>query len=152
MENQDCPICSEPQLISTRPGVMECQYCHAKIINGQLICPSCNRANEIGLEHCKACGEPLTVVGAVISRQVSGSGSQRLDQLKSQASEMKAIAEEHSHLRMSQFNAIDQRRIKAEKDAARSQEIRDQSVLKYTAIGAGVFLLIVAIISLIIIL
>jgi hypothetical protein len=152
MAAQLCPVCSEPQLISHGPGVLDCQYCHARIINGQLICPACKRANEIGLEHCTTCGEPLTVFGAVISRQSAGSGSNRLEQLKSQAGEIKAIAEEHSNLRMSHLNAADQRRIREEENAASEQKLRDQTILKYAAIGSGAFLLIVAVISLIIIL
>ena len=152
MSADTCPNCSEPQLIAARPGVLECNYCHATIINGQLICPACKLANQIGLEHCSTCGEPLTVIGAVITRQTSGFGSQRLEQLKQQAGSMKAKAEEHSRVRMDHFTEIDQRRIHAENEAATRQELRDQSIMKYTAIGVGVFLLIVAIISLIIIL
>jgi hypothetical protein len=152
MSTEICPICNEPQLLSTEPSVFECQYCKARIVNGRLICPACKRANELGLEHCHVCGEPLTVVGAVISRQVAGYGSQRLEQIKVQAGEIKAQAERHSQVRMSAFNDVDQRRKQSERDDAARQKVRDHEILKYTAIGSGIFLLIVAIISLIIIL
>ena len=152
MSAEICPICTEPQLVSPQPGVLECQYCHARIVNGLLICPSCKRATQIGGEQCNSCGEPLSVVGAVISRQISRSASQRLDQMRGQAGEIKAKAEKHSRARMSEFTDIDQRRIRAERQAATEQKIRDQSILRYTAIGAGIFMLIVAIISLIFIL
>ena len=152
MSAENCPICNEPQLINPQPGVLECQYCHAKIVNGLLICPSCKRANQIGQEHCNRCGEPLSVVGTVINRQIRGSASQRLDQMRVQANEIKASAEKHSRARMSEFTELDQRRIQAEKQAAQEQKLRDQTILRNAAIGAGVFLLIVTIISLIFIL
>jgi hypothetical protein len=87
-----------------------------------------------------------------MSRQVAGFGSHRLEQLKGQASKIKASAEQHSNARMSHFKDVDQRRIQSEREADAEQHIRDRTILKYTAIGSGVFLLIVAIISLIIIL
>lgn len=152
MSAEICPICSEPQLFSSEAGVYQCHYCKARIVNGRLICPACKRSNEIGLENCSVCGEPLTVIGAVISRQVAGYGSLRLEQVKAQANEIKAQAEQHSRVRMSAFNEVDQRRKQAEQEDAVQQQVRDHEILKYTAIGAGIFLLLVAIISLIIIL
>jgi len=148
----NCPVCSQPQLVSIQPDLLECQFCHARIINGQLICPACKRANSVTLEHCSVCGEPLTVFGAVMSRQLAGFGSHRLEQLKGQANEIKARAEQHSKARMSHFKDVDQRRMQSEREAATEQHLRDRTILKYAAIGSGVFLLIVAIISLIIIL
>jgi hypothetical protein len=152
MSPDRCPICTEPQLVMTRQGVYECQFCKAQIINSQLICPACNRANDINLEHCSTCNEPLTVVGAVMSRQAVGYGSRRLEQLKGQAAEIKAEAEIHSHARMSNFQDIDLRRIRSEREAADQQKLHDQKIFKYTAIGLGAFLLLVAIISLIVLL
>lgn len=87
-----------------------------------------------------------------MSRQVGGFGSHRLEQLKGQASEIKARAEQHSNIRMSHFKDVDQRRIQSELEADTAQRLRDRAILKYAAIGSGIFLLIVAIISLIIIL
>lgn len=152
MSAELCPVCSEPQLIRIQAEVLTCQSCHARIINNQIICPACKRPNVIGRENCTACGEPLTVIGAVISRQVAGFGSHRLEQLKNQANEIKTSAEQHSNARMSILKDLDQRRIESDREAAEQQDLRDQSVLKYTAMGAGIFLLLVAIISLIILL
>jgi hypothetical protein len=152
MSAERCPICTEPQLVITRPGVYECQYCKAQIINGQLICPACKRANDINLDNCSTCNEPLTMVGAVMDRQAVGYGSRRLEQLKGQAAEIKAQAEMHSHARMSNFQDIDLRRIQSDREAADQQRLHDQKIFKYTAIGLGVFLLLVAIISLIVLL
>ncbi len=152
MSAEICPICSEPQLIPSEPGVYHCHFCKARIVNGRLVCPACKRSNELDIENCSLCGEPLTVVGAVLSRQAAGSASQRLEQLKAQAPEIKAQAEQHSRVRMSAFNEVDQRRKQLEQEAAARQQVRDHEILKYTAIGAGIFLLLVAIISLIIIL
>lgn len=147
-----CPICTEPQLVRIQPGELECRFCKARLINGRRICPTCKRSNEIGLDHCSACGEPLTVISAVISRQAAGHGSHRLEQLKGRAGEIKEQAEKHSKERMAGLEGIDQRRIQNERDASLQQYTRDRSILKYTAIGAGIFLLLVAIISLILIL
>jgi len=152
MSADNCPICAEPQLLTIQPGELECRFCKAHLINGRHICPACKRANEIGIAHCSICGEPLTVIGAVISRQAAGHGSQRLEQLKTQAGEIKAQAERHSKVRMADLEDVDHRRIQSERDASFQQHMRDQSILKYTAIGAGIFLLLVAIISLIAIL
>ena len=147
-----CPICTEPQLLRIQSGVLECQFCKAHLINGRIICPACKRANEIGPEHCNSCGEPLSIVGAVISRQAAGHGSQRLEQLKGQAGEIKAQAERHSQVRMAGLENVDHRRIQSERDSSLRQQLRDQSIFKYTAIGAGIFLLLVAISSLIVLL
>jgi hypothetical protein len=94
----------------------------------------------------------LSVVGAVISRQKVGMGSQRLEQLKSQAGDMKAQAEMGSRQRMAVLNDEDQKRIEADRVASIAQKERDRQILKYAAIGAGAFLFLVALISLIIIL
>jgi hypothetical protein len=152
MSADTCPICTEPQLVSIQPGIYECRFCKAQIVNGRLICPACKRANDIGLENCSICGEPLTIVAAVISRQAAGQGSQRLEQLKGQAREIKAQAEVHSQARMTDFQEVDHRRIESEREASVQQRLKDQIIFKYTAIGLGSFLLLVAIISLIVLL
>jgi hypothetical protein len=152
MSSEICPRCNEPQLVSNQAGVQDCLYCKARIINDNVICPACKRANEIHLETCYQCGEPLSVVGAVISRQKAGQGSQRLEQLKSQAGEIKAQAEIGSRQRMAVLNDEDRKRIESEQAAALKQKERDQRILKYAAIGAGGFLFLVAIISLLVVL
>jgi hypothetical protein len=75
-----------------------------------------------------------------------------LEQLKGQASVIKAAAEVHSQARMADLKDVDQRRINSEREASLLQHLRDQTIFKYTAIGAGVFLLLIAIISLIVLL
>ncbi|TFH32889.1 MAG: hypothetical protein E4G99_12210, partial [Anaerolineales bacterium] len=150
MSADTCPICNEPQLVRIQPGVLECHFCKSQIVNGQIICPACRRANAIGLENCSGCDEPLTVFSAVMSRQTAGRGSQRLEQLKGQAGVIQVQAEKHSQARMADFQEVDLQRIESERKASEQQRLHDRLIYKYTAISLGIFLLVVAIVSLIV--
>jgi predicted amidophosphoribosyltransferase len=147
-----CPNCNVAALHSESQGVLICDHCHAHIVQGQLECPSCQSLNPIGMETCSVCGEPLTIVGRVISRQGSQTKSQRLEQMRARAGVLKEEARVSSEVRMTEFVKIDRRRIEREREESYIQQLRDRLLFRNVAIGLGVFLLIVAVVTLVVIL
>lgn len=104
------------------------------------------------METCSICGEPLTIVGRVISRQGSQTKSQRLEQMRSRAGVLKEEARVSSEVRMAEFVEIDRRRIEREREESYVQKLRDRLLFRNVAIGLGVFLLIVVVVTLVVIL
>jgi hypothetical protein len=104
------------------------------------------------METCSVCGEPLTIVGRVISRQGSQTKSQRLEQMRARAGVLKEEARVSSEVRMTEFVKIDRRRIEREREESYIQQLRDRLLFRNVAIGLGVFLLIVAVVTLVVIL
>ncbi|MGD8730701.1 MAG: zinc ribbon domain-containing protein, partial [Anaerolineales bacterium] len=133
-------------------GFLYCEHCHAHIIQGQLQCPSCQTLNPIGHETCMNCAEPLTILGRVISRQGLQTKSQRLEQMRQRASAIKAEAQSSSDARMAEFVEMDRRRIQLEREAVLVQQEKDRLLFRNVAIGIGIFLLVVVLISLVILL
>jgi hypothetical protein len=147
-----CPICKEITLTQEAPGVLVCEHCRARIVQGQLQCPSCKSSNPIGTETCVTCGEPLTIFGRVISRQGGQTKSHRLEQMRSRASEIKEKERASSEVRMAGFKKIDRRRMEFERKQLLAQRLRDRRLFRNVAIGLGLFFLIVTIISLVVLL
>jgi predicted amidophosphoribosyltransferase len=152
MTNVQCPSCGEMALQVHSPGEAKCLRCGAEFRSGKRLCPLCGALNELEVESCQACQEPLTVFETVLSRQKAGLSSYRLETMRDMAADMQAQSARHSDERMAEFTAIDQRRIEAEREAALNQGERDLRLLRYVKIGFGIFLAVLAIISLIVIL
>ncbi len=87
-----------------------------------------------------------------MNRQGLQSRSHRLEQMRSQASAIKEAARLSSEARMAGLNEVDQRRIEHERAERYAQEQRDQQLFRNLAIGIGIFLLMIAAISLVILL
>jgi hypothetical protein len=102
------------------------------------------------MESCSNCGEPLTIVSQVISRQGSQLKSQRLEQMRSRAGAIQEEARVSSDARMAEFMEVDRRRIKGEHEALRAQQEHDRRLFRNLAIGMGVFLLLIAVATLVI--
>lgn len=150
---QRCPNCGELTLTGeAAPGGLHCSHCGAHIVQGQLECPSCQSLNPIGTELCMACAEPLTIFGRVLSRQGLQVQSKRLEQMRNRAGEIKDQALKSSDIRMAGFREIDQRRIESEQAAMQAQRERDRRLFRYVAFALGLFMLIVAVISLVVLL
>jgi hypothetical protein len=147
-----CPNCNVAALRSESQGVLICGYCHARIVQGQLECPSCQSLNPFGMETCSICGEPLTIVGRVISRQGSQTKSQRVQQMRARAGAIQEEARISSDARMAEFVEIDRQRIEREHEQSYARQLRDRQLFRNVAIGLGLFLLFVAIVTLVILL
>ncbi len=152
MTNAQCPSCGEMTLQEISLGEAVCQRCGAEFQSGKRLCPACGALNEIVGESCQACHEPLTVFETVLSRQKAGLSSYRLKQMRDLAAGIKEQSARHSEERMSEFTAVDQRRREAEREAMLIQGVRDIQLLRYVKIGFGIFLALLAIISLIVLL
>ena len=149
MPTYTCPICSEDKLIEIGPSAFRCEHCSASIIDGELICAACGKQNPLGADKCESCQEPLSIFSRVISRHSSSSRSWRLNQARHQANKLKAAESLASDARMEILLKIDQVRKAAERQARLAQQEADRRLFRYVGIAVGVFLLILAITSLI---
>lgn len=152
MSGPECPICSKAVLQTVTPGVLRCNHCHAQIVQGQLQCRACQTLNPIGTENCANCGEPLSIISQVISRQGSQQKSQRLEQMRSRAGAIQEQARQSSETRMAEFMEIDRRRLQSEHEALAARQEQDRRVFRSLAIGLGIFFFIIAVATLVILL
>ncbi len=133
-------------------GALVCGHCHAHFVQGQLQCPNCEATHPIGMEMCSLCGEPLTLFGRVMIRQGLQSKPHRLEQMRSRAVTIQEHARLSSEIRMAGFEEIDKRRLENEQSAQAAQQQRDRQLFRYLALGIGIFLLVIAAVSLVILL
>lgn len=150
MPTYECPICSEEMLVESGPSTYKCQHCRASIIDGKLVCSACGKHNPLDAAKCETCREPLTIFSRVISRHSKSTRSWRLDQARDQANTLKAAEASASEARMENFIETDRKRKVAEREAALLQEEADRQLFRYVRIGLGIFLAIVAVVSLLI--
>jgi hypothetical protein len=104
------------------------------------------------MDTCSVCGEALTIVGRVMTRQGSQIKSQRLEQARSHANLIKDVERVSSDKRMAGFVEIDRRRLEYEREAQKLQEYKDRQLFRGLALGLGIFLLLIAVVTLVIIL
>lgn len=152
MQIAQCPSCGEMSLNLMTPRNADCTRCGARFRDGLRICPVCSTPNALENESCQNCRNPLTVFSTVLSRQNPGSTSQRFEQLREQAEQIKVQVNRESEARMSQFQDVDRRRLEAERMEDIAQREKDRLLLRNVMIGSGIFLAIVAIIALIVLL
>jgi len=150
MPTYECPICSEEKLVEIGQSAYQCQHCRASIIDGNLVCSSCGKHNPLDANKCESCREPLTIFSRVVSRHSKSTRSWRLDQARNQANKLKVAEAYASEARMEGFLEIDRKRKSAEREAAVRQQEADRQLFRYVKIGLGIFLAIVAIVSLIV--
>jgi predicted amidophosphoribosyltransferase len=133
-------------------GDAVCQSCAAEYQGGKRRCPACGELNPIEGESCARCQEPLTVLETVLARQKAGLSSYRLEKMRALAPDLKEQGNRHSAVRMAEFTAVDQRRMDADREAMFTQQARDLMLLRNVKIGFGIFLVLIAIISLVVLL
>lgn len=85
-------------------------------------------------------------------RQGIQTKSHRLEQMRTRAGTIKEQARLSSDARMAEFIQIDQRRIEHERADLYAQQQRDRRLYRNVALGFGIFLFLVAAISLVILL
>ena len=134
MPHTRCPACTAPGLEVSPDGALACSYCGTIIPGDSNVCPACRYVNADGVETCRSCGEPLSLVAQVIIRQDSSEQPYRLKQVRSQATALKERESRESEKRMEVFQAIDQRRHAAEAKAKKAQEAyqrRDSTIVLF---------------------
>ena len=152
MSNPQCPSCGEMALQVSALGDAVCLSCAAEYQAGKRRCPACSELNPIERESCSRCQEPLTVFETVLARQKAGLSSYQLEKMRALAPGLKEQGNLRSDERMAELNAVDQRRITADREAMFTQQARDLTLLRNVKIGFGIFLALIAIISLVVLL
>ncbi len=107
-----------------------------------VICPVCHSENPDDAHRCTYCGEPLTMFGQVISRHDGASSPMRLFQARVQAPGLKEQGQRGSAERMGSLEAIDRKRMEAQREASERQAAKDRRILIISA-GSFVVLLLV---------
>ncbi len=92
-------------------------------------CPSCGHYNPQGEEDCLNCGEPLSVVARVLTRQGNIGPPFWMRQLRSRVADLKHQEALASEQRYEQLQAIDRRRISAEAEAHARQQAKDRQMM-----------------------
>jgi hypothetical protein len=106
--------------------------------------------NPLNANKCESCQEPLTIFSRVVSRHSKSTRIWRLDQARNQANKLKAAEAHASEARMEDFLEIDRKRKSAQREASVRQQEADRQLFRSVRIGLGIFLAIVAIVSLIV--
>ncbi len=107
-------------------------------------CPVCGQDNSEEAHRCTHCGEPLTMFGQVMSRHDGAGTPMRLNQARAQAPALQEQGHKGSEARMGSLEAVDRRRMEAQREAAARQAEKDRRILLVSA-GAFTLLLIVLI-------
>lgn len=152
MAFRTCPACGSTELVENSQGSLECGACGMQLPDGLVQCPSCGNINPEGSARCDRCGEPLEIFAQVISRHVSPGSATWLQQVRSQASEIKGREAEASEVRFQALQDVDRRRQMAEAEAADRQRRKDRQTLIIGIIAFGtilVFALVVGAVTLI---
>jgi len=105
---------------------MECQYCGTSF----QVCPSCRHINDLHVEICSFCEEPLTIISQVIARHESPRVNPRwLKQARSKAASIKAHEESASLERMGALMEIEHRREEALAREYALRQAQDRRIL-----------------------
>lgn len=107
-----------------------------------IVCPVCGQDNLEEAHRCASCGEPLTMFGQVMSRHDGAGTPMRLNQSRVQAPALQEQGLKGSEARMGSLEAVDRRRVEAQREAAARQAQKDRGIL-LVSVGAFALLLIV---------
>jgi predicted amidophosphoribosyltransferase len=135
-----CPACTAPGLEVTPEGNLTCTYCGITILGDANVCPACGHVNAYDVETCSVCGEPLSLVAQIMVRHSGSDQPYKLQQVRSQASQLKEREAHESEKRMEVFKAIDQRREAAEAKAKQEQEAYQRKLSTIVLLIIPVFL------------
>lgn len=138
-----CPSCSAQGLKPIGDGKFKCQYCDAIVVKQSVNCPTCGLINSTGDENCFNCGEPLTIIGQIMSRHTGDDQPLRLKQMRSQASALKERDAEPSRRRMEKFQETDRRREQSVYEAMEAQKVSNRRISTVLLAVAGLFILFV---------
>jgi hypothetical protein len=128
-----CPACNAPEFASLGRGLYACGYCGTTFTRADVRCPACSRPVLDEAEACPHCGEPLTVVGAVVSRHLGTRPPRWLLVARAQAGEIRSQDLPLSQQRMQALLDIDQRRLASAAQEESRRRIRDRQTLTVAA-------------------
>ena len=143
MDALTCPACTAPSLVSDRGGGFHCDYCGVVWEVQPIRCPICGWQNPRRSEVCANCGEPLTMIGRVLTRQGTAGPPPWLGRVRSRAGELKEQGARASEQRMEQLLDIDRRRHLDDARALARQRATDRQVVLVVGVGVGVLALVV---------
>ena len=166
LQSFKCTQCGGSPLKDDGGGTLSCPYCGSTFAHPDRVCPRCETVNEPGARLCVSCGEklrePCVRCGALnwvraiychecgasldllehIAARRAVTTSDRLQQIQSDATHLKAETERASQERMSKFWAQEQARLESlARDKAAQQ--RQERLIWILTTSAVVILVIV---------
>ena len=167
LQSFKCTQCGGSPLKDDGDGTLSCPYCGSTFAHPDRVCPRCETVNEPGARLCVSCGEklrePCVRCGALnwvraiychecgasldllehIAARRAVTTSDRLQQIQSDATHLKAETERASQERMSKFWAQEQARLEslARDKAAQQRQERLIWILATLAIAILVIVL-----------
>ena len=133
---QTCPDCGTPH----EPDARRCMSCGADLLRP---CLACGALNSWAVPRCLVCDQEMGVLGSLFDR-VTSTRSGWLDEVREEATELKAQQEAVADAQLAEMWEIERRRREA---MARAQaELDRQQRLVFTVIGIVVALCIIVII------
>ena len=133
MENFNCPICEQAELVPDELNRFYCPACGYMPDKEILRCTACGQENALSQSHCTKCGAPLSTFRQVMDRHTGEQAPLWLKQIRAQASEIKAREMKASETRAQRFQELDRIRIEAEHKAIEEQKLRDQQTIRIAA-------------------
>ena len=143
MNTLTCPACTAPGLLSEPGGGFQCDYCGTVLQAQAVRCPTCDWENAQAADVCVNCGEPLTVVARVLTRQGTVGPPFWLGRVRSRAGDLKEQAARASELRMEQLLDIDRRRHLDDARTLARQRATDRQIVLVVGVAMGMLGLIV---------
>ena len=138
-----CPACTAPGLLSEPGGGFQCDYCGTVLLAQPVRCPACGWENAQAADVCINCGEPLTVVARVLTRQGTVGPPFWLGRVRSRAGDLKEQEARASELRMEQLRDVDRRRHLDDARALARQREADRRMVLVVGLAVGMLGLIV---------
>jgi hypothetical protein len=123
-------------------GARQCQARSAPLVRD---CPACGADNWVQADHCTECGRNLDLIG-LMARRLQLSTQQRLQERQAAMADLKEDEEQASQRRMAVFLDMERDRQEALAQAAALRARRDKQILILVgvALGALVFVLVLA--------
>ena len=152
MQSFKCSQCGGSPLKDNNDGTLSCPYCGSAFAHPDRVCPRCETVNEPGARLCVSCGEklrePCVRCGALnwvraiychecgasldllehIAARRAVTTSDRLQQIQSDATHLKAETERASQERMSKFWAQEQVRLESLARAKAEQQRQERLI------------------------
>lgn len=143
-----CPACTSPGLLSVRGGGFRCDYCGTVFLVQPIRCPACGWENPRRSELCANCGEPLTMVAQVLTRQGTTGMPIWLGRVRNRAGDLKAQEARASEKRMERLMEIDRRRQLEDARQLARQRANDRRMVLVVGLALGVFGIVVLVLAL----
>jgi len=167
----ECPGCGGSSFTRDAEGGLVCEYCRAVYIPSGPMCPTCGATYEPGVNYCPACGTDLArecracgALNPLAARTCSACGhaldvveelfvratkvtADRLQELREEATAIKAQEEAASQVRLAEMWAVEARQREA---LARAQveRARQERMLMTAAIVVVAFIVVAVLVTL----